>query len=80
MSEENNFPSHNFVPIHTKLTSEEKEQLLKELNTTIKKLPKILASDPAIVTLQPQEGEIIKIERNSNTIGRSIFYRRVING
>jgi len=80
MTEEINITEHKFVPKHTKLSEEERTNLLKELKTTAIKLPKIIISDPAIKTLEAKVGDIIKIERNSVTAGTSTYYRRVING
>jgi len=70
---------HVLVPVHTKLTEKEAEELLKFHNITIKELPKIYLDDPAIRHLGVKENDIIKIERNSPTAGKSVFYRGVID-
>ena len=80
MEEKFDITSHKFVPVHTKITEEGKAELLSTLKITIYKLPKILSTDPAIVALDPKADEIIKIERDSPTIGKTQFYRRVIDG
>jgi len=72
--------SHVLVPRHTKLSPEETSALLETLNITANQLPKILKSDPAIRHLNTEVGEIIKIERNSPTVGKSNYYRVVISG
>ncbi|MBU4242327.1 MAG: DNA-directed RNA polymerase subunit H, partial [Nanoarchaeota archaeon] len=41
-------------------------------------LPKISKNDPAIKELEVKKGDLIKIERKSPTIGKSIFYRVVV--
>ncbi len=71
---------HVLIPKHTKLSEKEKEELFNKYNISIRELPKILTSDPAIRHLDAKENDIIKIERNSITAGSSVFYRGVING
>ncbi len=83
MAEKNNKNQpirHVLIPEHIKLTEKEKEELFKKYNITIRELPKILSSDPAIRHLGAKEGDVIKIIRKSPTAGESIFYRGVING
>jgi DNA-directed RNA polymerase subunit H len=70
---------HALVPQHTKLNKTESEEVLKKYNITRVQLPKILITDPAIVHLKPNFGDIIKIERTSPTRGTSAYYRVVIN-
>ena len=70
---------HILVPEHTKITEKEKEELFKYHNVTIKELPKILISDPAIRHLDVKENDVIKITRKSLTAGTAEFYRGVIN-
>ena len=72
--------THKFVPKHVKLTEEQAKEVLSKLNITLFQLPKILNTDPAIVMLDPKANEIIQIERDSATVGKSLFYRRVIDG
>ncbi len=71
---------HILVPKHTKLSSEEMDKLLIELNITSSQLPKILKSDAAIKHMNAEPGEVIEIERASPTAGKTKFYRVVING
>jgi len=71
---------HTLVPKHTKLGDKDKESLLKNYNVTIRELPKMLASDPAISKLSVKIGDIIKIERGSRTAGLTIYYRAVVEG
>ena len=71
--------AHTFVPEHTKITEKEKEEIFKYHNITIKELPKILISDPAIRHLAVKENDVIKITRKSPTAGKSEFYRGVIH-
>ncbi len=73
-------PSHLFVPKHQKLTEKEAEEILERYNLSRNQLPKILKKDPAIASLDPKKGEIIKIMRTSPTAGKVIFYRVVVGG
>ncbi len=68
---------HILVPEHKKISEREKQELLKKYNITIKELPRILISDPAIAHLDVKPGDIIKIIRKSPTSGESIYYRVV---
>lgn len=70
---------HVLIPVHTKLSDKEAQELLKFHNITIKELPKIYVDDPAIRHLEAKENDIIKIVRNSPTSGKSVFYRGVID-
>ena len=71
---------HQLVPEHTLLSDSEKEKLIKKLNIMISSLPRILVTDPAIIELNTKSGDVIKIERDSETSGRTIYYRVVIEG
>ena len=70
---------HVLVPKHSILSEKEKEKLFEKYNITIKELPKILLTDPGIKALKPKIGDVVKIERDSLTAGKSVFYRGVIN-
>ncbi len=69
---------HVLVPKHTKLTKQQAEAFLKKHNYKKEHLPFILITDPAIRHLNPEEGDIIRIERNSPTMGKVYFYRVVV--
>jgi len=71
---------HILVPIHKKLSEKEKAELLAKYKITIKELPKILITDPAIAGLDAKEGDVIKIIRKSPTAGKVEYYRGVISG
>lgn len=70
---------HRLVPEHIKISDEEKKTLFEKYNITLRELPKIYKTDPAITHLDAKENDIIKIIRNSSTAGKSVFYRGVIN-
>lgn len=71
---------HVLVPEHIKVSEKEKEEILKKYNITIKELPKIEKDDPAIVHMNANSGDVIKIIRKSQTAGESIYYRVVAHG
>lgn len=70
--------NHILVPKHEKCSETEKKALLKRYNVEIKDLPKISINDAAIVDMNLEPGDIVKITRDSGTAGKTIFYRVVI--
>lgn len=74
-----NVNDHILVPKHSILNEKEREELFKRYKVTMKELPKILITDPAIQGLKPKIGDIIKVTRPSSTAGEVSFYRGVIN-
>ncbi len=71
--------THNLVPKHVKISDSEKEKFLQEQVLATRQLPKILKTDPAILHLKTQAGDIIKVERKSITAGVSLYYRVVVD-
>jgi len=69
---------HYLVPKHTKLSDKEKKDLLEKYYITVKELPRIVKTDPAIQGLNPQIGDVIKIVRPSATAKETLFYRGVV--
>jgi DNA-directed RNA polymerase subunit H len=80
MVEEFNITKHLLVPQHTKLSEEERKNLLEEFNIKLNQLPKILEGDAAIQNLGAEVGDIIKIIRKSPTNGKQDVYRVVVHG
>jgi len=77
------FPSfnifdHEFVSKHQLLTTEEKEQFLKDNKAQPFQLPRINASDPSIIAVGGKPGDIVRVIRNSKTAGEFIAFRYVI--
>ncbi len=70
---------HLLVPEHIKVSDAEKKRLFDEYALRFKDIPKMNLTDPAIKHLDVQEGDIVKIIRNSPSAGHSIFYRGVID-
>ena len=71
---------HLMVPIHILLNEEEVEKLLNKYRIKPYQLPKIKDSDPAVIVIEAQPGDIIKILRKSPTAGEAIAYRYVVEG
>ena len=69
--------SHILVPKHSKLNQKETKALFSRLNITPRELPKISIKDPAIAGLDVKISDVIKIERQSPTAGKAIYYRGV---
>ncbi len=46
----------------------------------MKDLPKIMRKDQALARLNVKAGDIIRVERESKTAGRSYYYRVVVDG
>lgn len=72
--------NHGLVPKHTKISDAEKEKFLSSHSLSLRDLPKILITDPAIVCINAKAGDVIKIERVSMTAGTAVYYRVVVNG
>ena len=70
---------HELIPLHEKLSSEEKEKLLKELQINFKDLPKIFKSDPSLNEMDVKFGDVIRITRKSGTAKQTVFYRGIID-
>jgi DNA-directed RNA polymerase subunit H (RpoH/RPB5) len=69
---------HILVPKQTKLTQEQKQELLAKHSIRQNQLPKIKITDPSIEAFEPKAGDIIKIERESKTAGETVYYRIVV--
>ena len=70
---------HELIPSHEKLSSEEREKLLKELQINFKDLPKVYRSDPALNEMDVKIGDVIKVTRKSGTAKYTTFYRGIID-
>ena len=80
MAEEFNITKPSLVPEHSRLTEEERNSVLEEYNIKLNQLPVILQSDPAIESLKPEIGDVIKIIRDSPTNIKQEFFRVVVHG
>ena len=70
--------SHKMVPKHSVLTPEEAEEVCKRFGIEPQRLPKIHVKDPAAKAINAEPGDILKIERESETAAVSIAYRLVV--
>ena len=71
---------HELVPKHAILSEEEKEDVLKQFGITLRQLPRIIETDPAIKEMAPKPGDVVKIMRKSPSGGEDAYYRVVIKG
>lgn len=69
---------HELIPEHEKLDENEQEDVLEQFEVQGKQMPKIKENDPAIEHMDVEEGDVIKISRDSPTAGETTFYRSVI--
>lgn len=70
---------HNLIPKHTICSDKETSEILAQYKATLNEIPKILANDSGIATLKAKVGDLIKIERNDLLVGKTYFYRVVVN-
>ena len=70
---------HSLIPKHVKMSDAQREKLLEKYSISLKELPRILKTDPAILSLDAKPGDVIKITRNGPTAGESVFYRVVVD-
>jgi len=69
---------HKLVPYHEIISDEEKNKIFKKYNITPDQLPKILNTDPVMVFIGAQPGQIVKITRKSHTAKEAVAYRFVV--
>jgi len=76
---------HRRVPPHKVLTKAQSKIVLRKENVTdIKRMPRILFSDPVLVR-QRQEGQsmevgdIVQIERDDLVAGKTLTWRLIVN-
>ena len=69
---------HDFVSKHELLSLEESEQIVAEYKMKPYQLPRINASDPAVIAVGGNPGDIVRVTRNSPTAGKYVAYRYVI--
>ena len=75
-----NILNHEFVPKHSVLSQEEKNDFLKKYNITDnKQIPQISRFDPVAQAIFMKPGEVTKIIRPSKTAITGIYYRYCIN-
>jgi len=70
-----NVTMHQAVPKHTLLDPKQKKALLQRFKVTEEQLPRIPITDPVAKYLGLRRGQIVEIQRESDTAGRYITYR-----
>ena len=73
-------PKHAIVPPHSIASEKEVKEFCEIHHTKKENFPKIKASDPVAVWYGPRPGEVMKIQRLSESAGHATPYRLVIKG
>ena len=83
------FIAHHLVPAHELLSEADGASALRELGTSIERLPKILVSDPGLRTDpkfvaakeagEPLQGRLVRVRRPSQTAGEAVAYRVLVS-
>ena len=68
---------HILIPKHSKLSDKDKKRLFEKYNITFNELPLISGKDPAVKQSGLEQGDVVKIVRDSPTSGQTVFYRGV---
>jgi len=71
---------HVLFPKCQKLSEKEKEELLQRYLITDSELPKIIKNDPMVQLSGAKPGDVLRITRNSQTSGNTLFYRVIVHG
>lgn len=69
--------NHELVPDHEVLEEEQVDELLATYDITKDQLPMIDVGDPVVKQLEAEEGDVIKIVRDSPTADQTTYYRHV---
>ncbi len=69
---------HELVPEHELLGEDEAQEVLETYDVTKGKLPKIQRKDVMAKHVSAEPGDIIKITRDSETAGKAVYYRVVV--
>lgn len=69
---------HLLVPKHEILNEKEVKKVSVQYSATPDQFPYIQISDPALRELEPKVGNLVKITRQSQTAGETIYYRFVV--
>jgi len=75
-----NIFEHVIVPKHEILAPKEKDEILAQYRVQPHQLPWIRAADPAVRAIGAKPGDIVRVIRDSQTAGKYVSYRYVIEG
>ena len=78
VEKEFNVLTHELVPKHVIIKDDELKEVLEKFNITKEQLPKIGEKDPTMKAIGAEEGDVVKIIRDSPTAGTSLYYRLVV--
>ena len=70
--------SHELVPPHSIADEDEVSMVLDYYGIARDQIPRILRSDPAVKVLGAKPGQVVRIERDSETAGEVYYYRLVV--
>jgi len=69
--------SHFLIPEMKILSGAEKSKLFSKYDVDEKKLPRILAKDPAVKALEAKAGDVLRMKRDDGT-GKYYTYKVVV--
>ncbi|MHA2119362.1 MAG: DNA-directed RNA polymerase subunit H [Candidatus Thorarchaeota archaeon] len=70
---------HNLVPKHVVADEEEVQLVLNHYGIARSQLPRIYRDDAAVKVLGAKTGQVIRIQRDSDTAGLSYYYRLIVD-
>jgi DNA-directed RNA polymerase subunit H len=68
------------IPKHELLTREEAAQVKARSNGSASQFPYIQSTDSIAKEIGAKPGDFVRITRNSETAGTSVYYRYVVEG
>ncbi len=71
---------HELVPKHVIASDDEVKMVLDYYAIKKPQLPRIMKDDPAAKVLGAKAGQVLRIERESPTAGKTYYYRLVVDG
>ena len=71
---------HELVPKHYIASEEEVREVLEYYGISKTDLPRIHRDDPAVRVLGAKPGQVIRVERESKTAGKTNYWRLVVEG
>ncbi|MCK5176430.1 MAG: hypothetical protein KAQ92_01775 [Candidatus Aenigmarchaeota archaeon] len=73
-----NEEQHIFIPKHRILNEKEVIDLLKKLDVTKEKLPKIFTTDAGLKNIKIKKGDIVEIERKGHLLMKTKYWRLAV--